>query len=53
VNNSKVMKKLLVEHEKMETPKQEREESKRTQVLERKLGLEKKKGGKVKTPKKR
>lgn len=45
---SKEMKKLLLEHERTETPRQEKMESKKTQMLERKLGIEKKKGGKLK-----
>ena len=52
MNRSKVMRKLLIEHEKMETPKQEKEESKRTQTLENQLKVEKKRGGRVKKSKK-
>jgi hypothetical protein len=51
MNRSKTMNKLLIEHERMETPRQEKLESKQTQIQERKLGLEKKRGGKLK-PKK-
>lgn len=47
-NNAKVLKKLMIEHEKAETPTQEKMESKKTQMMEKKLGLEKKRGGKVK-----
>ena len=46
-SSAKVMKKMLIEHEKVETPEMEKKESKKTQSLEKKLGIERKKGGKV------
>jgi hypothetical protein len=52
MNRAKILRKLLIEHEKQETPKQEKEESKRTQMLEKTLKVEKKVGGKVKKRKK-
>lgn len=52
MDKAKVMKKLLVEHERMETPKQEKSESKQVQTMEKQLGIEKKRGGKIKKGKK-
>lgn len=49
MNKAKLTRKLLVEHERSETPKEEKMESKQTQIAEKKLGIEKKRGGKVKS----
>lgn len=45
-NNTRVLTKLLKEHEKAETPAQEAKESEKTQKLEKKLGVEVRKGAK-------